>query len=75
MSAENVELARKIMQYWNRGDLDAANDLGDEDQMLRSAEGWPERVLYGRDAKRSFYEGILELVGGEVSDRGAGRRR
>src|SRR5262245_47754690 len=66
MSEENVELARKALEYWNRGDFDAAIDLGDEDQMLRSAEGWPERVQYGRDAIRSFYEGVAEAVGGEA---------
>jgi ketosteroid isomerase-like protein len=63
MSKENVELARKCIEYWNRGDLDALFDLGDEDQVLRAAEGWPERVQYGKDAIRSFYEGLVELVG------------
>jgi ketosteroid isomerase-like protein len=63
MSEENLELARKVVEYWNRGDLDALFDLGDEDQMLRAAEGWPERVQYGRDAIRSFYAGLVEVVG------------
>jgi len=30
MSEENVKLARKSIEYWNRGDLDALSDLGDE---------------------------------------------
>ena len=63
MSEENVELARKAIEYWNRGDLDALYDLGHEDQMLLAADGWPERVQYGKDAIRSFYEGIVETVG------------
>jgi ketosteroid isomerase-like protein len=63
MSEENVELGRKCVEYWNRGDLDALFDLGDEDQMLRAAKGWPERVQYGKDAVRSFYEGLADAVG------------
>jgi ketosteroid isomerase-like protein len=37
----------------------------DEHVVLRAAEGWPERVYYGKDQVRSFYEGIAETVGGD----------
>src|SRR6266545_1091368 len=63
MSRENVEIARKVGEYWNRGDLDALYDLADDYVVLRAAEGWPERVQYGTDAVRSFYEGVIETVG------------
>jgi ketosteroid isomerase-like protein len=63
MSEENVELARKELEYWNRGDFDAFVGLWDDDVVLRAAEGWPERVFYGKDAVRSFYEGFAEVVG------------
>jgi ketosteroid isomerase-like protein len=65
MSEENVEVARKAVEYWNRGDFEAFMDLADEDHMIRAAEGWPERVYYGKDGARSFYEGIVETVGAE----------
>jgi ketosteroid isomerase-like protein len=65
MSQENVELVRKGVEDWNRGDRDATFELLDEHVVLRAAEGWPERVYYGKDQVRSFYEGIAETVGGD----------
>ena len=29
-----------------------------DDAVLRPAEGWPERVIYGKDAMRSWFEGL-----------------
>jgi ketosteroid isomerase-like protein len=63
MSRENVEIVRNAYEYWNRGDLDAFLDVADEDVVLRGVEGWPERVFYGKDAARSFYEGFAETMG------------
>jgi hypothetical protein len=63
MSQENVEIVRKAMEYWNRGDLDAASEYWDDDVVQRGAEGWPERVLYGKDEVRSFWEGYAETMG------------
>jgi ketosteroid isomerase-like protein len=63
MSEENVEIVRKGFEYWNRGDFEAFMDFSDDDQVIRTAEGWPERVIYGREAVRSFYEAISETVG------------
>jgi ketosteroid isomerase-like protein len=64
MSKENVESVRQAFEYFNRGDLDTFMDLADEDAVfIRAAEGWPERVFYGKDAVRSFYEGFAETVG------------
>jgi ketosteroid isomerase-like protein len=54
MSQENVELVRQALEYWNRGDLDAASEFWDDDVVLRMAEGWPERVFYGKDEVRSL---------------------
>ena len=65
MSEENVEAVRKTVEYWNRGDLEAFLDIVDEDQVIRTAEGWPERVVNGKDAVRSFYEAIAKTVGRE----------
>ena len=66
MSEQNVELVRKAYEYWNRGDFYAFMDVADEDIVIRAAEGWPERVFYGMDAVRSFFEGLAETVGHEV---------
>jgi ketosteroid isomerase-like protein len=67
MSEENVEIVRKAHHAWNRGHWGAFFDLhADDDIVLRTAEGWPERVHYGKDAVRSFYKGLAETVGGEV---------
>ena len=66
MSEKNVELVRDAYEYWNRGDFYAFMDVADEDIVIRAAEGWPERVFYGKDAVRSFFEGLAETVGHEV---------
>jgi len=66
MSEKNVELVRDAYEYWNRGDFYAFIDVADEDIVIRAAEGWPERVFYGKDAVRSFFEGLAETVGHEV---------
>jgi ketosteroid isomerase-like protein len=63
MSEKNVELVLKELEYWNRGDFDAFVGLWDDDVVLRPAEGWPERVYYGKDAVRSFYKDFAETVG------------
>jgi ketosteroid isomerase-like protein len=63
MSQENVELVRQALEYWNRGDLDAASEFWDDDVVLRMAEGWPERVFYGKDEVRSFWKGYAETMG------------
>jgi ketosteroid isomerase-like protein len=65
MSQEYVEIVRKGVEDWNRGDLDAIVEVWDEDVVLRAAEGWPERVYYAKDQVRSFYEGYAETVGRE----------
>jgi hypothetical protein len=35
----------------------------DDDVVLRMAEGWPERVFFGKAAARSFFDGWVETVG------------
>jgi ketosteroid isomerase-like protein len=57
---------RKAFEYWNRGDLDALMDLVDKNVVVRADENWPERAFYGKDAVRSFYEGLAETVGSET---------
>ncbi len=66
MSQENVEIVRQALEKWNRGDPDAVSELMDDDIVLRMAEGWPERVYFGKAAARSFIVGWMETVGGEM---------
>jgi ketosteroid isomerase-like protein len=63
MSEENVEIVRKAFEYWNRGDLDAFLALIADDAILRAAEGFPERVIHGKDAMRSFFEDLVQAIG------------
>jgi ketosteroid isomerase-like protein len=66
MSEENVEVVRQAVKNWNRGDLDAFFESVDEEVVLRTAEGWPERAHHGKLAARSFFEGWTETVGGDA---------
>jgi ketosteroid isomerase-like protein len=66
MSQENVEIVRQALEKWNRGDLDALVEVCDDDVVLRMAEGWPERVFFGKAAARSFFGGWAETVGQEI---------
>jgi ketosteroid isomerase-like protein len=66
MSQENVEIVRQALEKWNRGDRDSLDEMWDDDVVLRTAEGWPERVFFGKAAVRSFFDGWVETVGGEV---------
>src|SRR5918995_2608268 len=66
MSQENVEIVRQALEKWNRGDPDALDEMLDDDAVLRTAEGWPERVFFGKAAVLSFFDGWVETVGGEV---------
>jgi ketosteroid isomerase-like protein len=63
MSEENVKTVRKAYANFNRGDFDAFMELCDDDMVVRTAEGWPERALHGKLAVRSFFEGLAEVVG------------
>ena len=65
MSEENVELVQKSWESFNRGDLDGFLENVDEHIVIRSAEGWPEPVYYGKDAVRSFAAGFADAVGGD----------
>jgi hypothetical protein len=38
----------------------------DDDVVLRMAEGWPERVYFGKPAACSFFDGWAETVGQET---------
>jgi ketosteroid isomerase-like protein len=66
MSQENLEIVRQALEKWNRGDADAVSELMDDDVVLRMAEGWPERVYFGKAAARSFIDGWAETVGQET---------
>jgi ketosteroid isomerase-like protein len=69
MSRENVEIQREVYElFQGGGDWHAWFDqFVDEHVVLRMAEGWPERVYFGRDAARSFWDGVVETTGTEGS--------
>jgi ketosteroid isomerase-like protein len=66
MSQENVEIVRRALENWNRGDLEASMEWLDNDVVLRAAEGWPETAYHGKRGVQSFYEGFAETVGGQA---------
>ena len=70
MSQENVEIQLNAFESFagGRDEWGAWFDrFVDEHIVLRMAEGWPERVYYGKAAARSFYDGAIETIGGEGS--------
>jgi ketosteroid isomerase-like protein len=70
MSRENVEITQKSFESFalGKGEWDAWFDrFVDEHVILRMAEGWPERVYYGKDAARSFYDGAIATIAAEGS--------
>lgn len=65
MSRENVKVVRKATEDFHRGDLDALAEAFDDDVVIRTAEGWPERAVHGKAAVRSFFEEYAAAVGHE----------
>src|SRR5689334_7193725 len=64
MSEENVEIVRASNQAWNAGDMDAFLSSADPDIVIRPDSRWPEsRARLGRDAARSFFEDLTEMLG------------
>jgi ketosteroid isomerase-like protein len=77
MSEENVEVARQVMEAYNRGDRDAWFRLHDPELEFRAAPVWPESgLLRGREQAWDFVaslndaweESDFEMV--EVIDQG-----
>lgn len=58
MSDENVEIARRAIEAWNAGDMDALRELYDPEAIYRSPSDWVDAGPYlGRDAiMRQFEE-------------------
>jgi hypothetical protein len=71
MSQENVEIVRRAIDAYNRGDLGAFLESFDEEVVIRAAEGWPETAYHGKREVRSFYEGLAGNGGRRGGDRGA----
>ena len=62
MSQENVEVVRKVIEAFNRGDLDAWLVYWTDDIDLRVAPGLPDDhgPINGKDALRAFLQGWLD---------------
>jgi ketosteroid isomerase-like protein len=51
MSRENVEFAKRGIELWNRGDMDALRERYHPDAVMHHPPGWPEPgPSVGRDA-------------------------
>ena len=56
--ADNVDLARSLVELWNAGDIDAVVDLYTEDAAMIAGEDWPDQAEYhGREGVRANIEG------------------
>ena len=72
--ADNVDLARSLVELWNAGDIDAVVDLYTEDAAMIAGEDWPDQAEYhGREGVRANIE-RLALGLGDEPDRGRAHR-
>jgi ketosteroid isomerase-like protein len=66
VSAENVEVVRKQIDAYRRGDWDGMAATFDPHAFVRFDRRWPEQFVYGREALIAFYRGNWEAVGPDV---------
>ena len=65
MSQENLEILRRWIDAWNRGDLDTHARLFEVDAEVITDPSWMEPGPFkGRTAIRRWYEGLRESWGG-----------
>ena len=65
--AENLELARLLIERWNAGDVDGVVDLYAEDAAMYAGEEWPDQAEYhGRDGVRANIEQWLGVWASSV---------
>ena len=56
--ADNVDLARRLVELWNAGDVDAVVALYTEDAAMIAGPDWPDQAAYhGREGVRANIEG------------------
>ena len=61
MSQENVEVARKAYEVFNRGDLDAFVDLFDPDATVHPVGYWPDDMIrQGREEIMRLFREVRE---------------
>ena len=61
MPDENVEIVRRVFDFWNAGDMDRFVEAHDPDVVVIAPEGWPEgAVSEGIEAWRLQAERLRE---------------
>src|SRR6266480_2579284 len=60
MSQENVELARRGYEAFNRGDIDGLLDLCAPDIVWRDFATIDSDTVTGKDAVRAYFETVME---------------
>ena len=63
MAGEALQLARKLVELWNRGDHDAIAELWDEYIVVRPDPDYPDGPMSGRDQARAFWDSQRETMG------------
>ena len=61
MSQENVEIARKAIEAWNAGDMDALRDLYDPDAVYATPSDWLGGPWIGRDAVMEQFAELRDI--------------
>ena len=62
-----MEIVRRAVEAWNRGDMDAVGGAYDEGAIIaRTVEGWPEPApIVGRDAVMRFFARLRDTYSNE----------
>jgi ketosteroid isomerase-like protein len=67
MSQENVEISRRAIEAFNRGDRTTWLASLDEDYEITPVADWPDaRAIRGGEAGWNFYRDILETLSSDV---------
>jgi ketosteroid isomerase-like protein len=66
MSQENVEIFRKGIDAFRRGDWDAVAADMDPHIVVRPDPRWPEQSVYGREAVTAFNQDLRESFGADA---------
>jgi ketosteroid isomerase-like protein len=66
MSQENVEIIKRALDAFRRGDWESIVEMIDPHISIRTDVNWPEQRIYGRKPALAFYQGISASGGSDI---------
>jgi ketosteroid isomerase-like protein len=66
MSQENVEIIKRELDAFRRGDWESMVEMIDPHISIRTDVNWPEQRIYGRHPALAFYQGISASGGSDT---------